>query len=210
MNLGELKTNVTTWLNTIAFDAAGAPLPVVFGLEPRKIYTKPLVAVYLGPIVSIGHDEPHWRFNDITQELEEVMIGVRRVTIRLQFISFNQDWGQDAAQYAENFRLLTQSSTSTDIIQGFVNVGLWGTGQLIRTDFEWSGKMVPRVELDVTLGVRAELQNTDYSGSFLQTVDLEGQSYVLDRWGKAIADAAGNPIVDQNIREFSVDRRIEP
>ena len=210
MNLGELKTNVTTWLNAVAFDAFGQPLPVEFGLDPRRIYTKPFVVVYLGPIVRIGHDEPKWRFNDTTQELEEVMIGVRRVTLRLAFYSFDQNWAQDAAQYAENFRLLTQSTTSTDTIYGFVNVGLWGTGELIRTDFEWSGRMVSRVDLDVTLGVRAELQNTTYSGSFIQTVELEAQNYLLDQWGNPIEDGAGNPVIDQNIREFSVDSRFKP
>jgi len=205
VNLGQLKTDVTTWLNTVAFDAFGQPLPIEFGRNPRNIITKPYVVVYLGPIVKLGHDEPKWRYNETTDELEEVMIGVRRVTLRLSFYSFNQDWGQDAAQYAENFRLLTQSTTSTDIIHGFVNVGFWGTGALVRTDFEWSGRMVSRVDMDVTLGVRAELQDTLYDGSYIKSVNVVGEQTIITEESETVVDEQGETVIgEDSIMDFTV------
>jgi hypothetical protein len=205
VNLGQLKTDVTTWLNAIAFDVLGQPLPVEFGRMPRTIITKPYIVVYLAAVVPIGHDQPKWRENAITGALEEVMLGIRRVTLRLQFIAFNQEWGQDGAQYAEQFRGLVQSTTSKNTIHNFLNVGNWGTGPLTNIDFEWSGRMVSRVEMDVTLGVVSEVMNTDYDGSYIKSVNVVGEQTIITEQSDTVVDEQGETVIgEDSIMDFTV------
>ena len=210
MNLAQIQTQLSLWIEGLCEDAqiqSGrpvVPIMVEWGRMPRKIRTGPYVLAYLGPIVGIGHDEPRYDYNDLTEELEEHMTGVRRMTLRLAFNSDDQRLGYSARQYAEDFRILTQSTTGKDTLHSFINLGLWGTGDLIEADWASSGRMESQVNMDVTLGVRAELMNPGYDGGYIKNVNIEGQSPVVDEACDPVYDELGNPVVAEETITINV------
>jgi hypothetical protein len=209
MNLGAIQTSITSWVEGLMLQASLAregetvAAQIEWGRQPMQYHTEPFILAYAGPIVKLGHDEPIYVYNELTDELEEKMIGVRRLMLRLSFRSFDQRLGWSSRQYAEDFRLLTQSSSSIDTLHS-AYLGLWDTGELVDTDYEWSGRLVSQTDMDVTLGVRAELPNLGYSGSYIKNVNIEGYSYLLTEQGNPIEDELGNPVVDEEALTISV------
>ena len=73
-----------------------------------------------------------------------------------------------------------------------------------------SGKLISQVDMTVYFGLCGYQRTPSYDAGFVRTVNFEGQNYLLDQHGNPIEDALGNPVVDFDIREFSVDARIAP
>jgi len=209
MDLGQIQTDLTAWLNITALDENGAPLPVVYTEEPHKVITKPSVRVRLSSIVKSGHDLPQYTHDESTDDFTEQMWGVRRITVRLTFRSFDQRWAGNARQYAENWRISTQATDSIEAL-GTAGLALQGTGELINNDVLWSDRLMSQVETDITFGLWGYENRVRPDMGYIQTVYFEGQNYLLDQYGNPIEDALGNPVVDLDIKEFTVDGRIAP
>jgi hypothetical protein len=209
MDLGQIQTDLTAWLNVTALDALDAPLPVIYTEEPHKVYTGPSVRVELATITKQGHDLPQYTHDALTDEYVERMWGVRRMRVRLTFRSFDQRWGGNARRFAESWRINTQATDSIGAL-GEAGLALRETGELINNDVVWGNRLMSQVETDVTFGLWGYESRVRADGGYLQTVHFEGQNYLLDIDGNPIEDALGNPVVDLDIREFSVDGRIEP
>lgn len=208
MDFDTLQTNITTWVGGLATDRTGTAIPVEWGRQSQKVRTSPFILAYLGPIIPLGSDERVYAYDGLTDALEEKMFGVRRATFRLSFRNFDQRLGYSARYYAERFRIRTQSTFGIESLPD--PLGLVSTGELVETDYEWSGRMVNQVDMDVMFNFWFELVDPDYHGAHIQTVNFEAQNYLLDVDGNPIEDALGNPVVDLDIREFSVDARLEP
>lgn len=211
MDLAEIAADLETWMATTAtdIDNGGTALPVEFGRSPNKFRTDPFVRVYLGPIVKHGYDFPRYVLNESNGQFIEQMRGERTLPIRFQFRTFNQSWGKNARQFAEDFRNALQSTESLEALAQ-TKLTFRSSSDLIATDYEMSGKLISQVDLTVFFGAAGYQRSASYDASYIQTVNFEAQSYLLDVNGNPIEDLGGNPVVDLNIREFSVDARIAP
>jgi hypothetical protein len=209
MDLGQIQTDLTAWLNVTALDELGAPLPVVYTEEPHKVYTGPSVRVELATISKAGHDLPQYTYNILTDEYTEQMWGVRRMRVRLTFRAFDQRWGGNARKYAEDWRISTQATDSIGAL-GTAGLALQETGELINNDVLFSNRLMSQVETDVTFGLWGYERRTRAETGYVRTVNFEGQNYLLDIDGNPIEDALGNPVIDLDILEFTVDGRIAP
>ena len=211
MDLAAIATGLEAWLAVTAVDVdnGNAPLPVEFGRSPKVVQVSPFVLVYLGPIGKIGWDFPGYTFNETTGQYIQQMRGVRRMPVRFSFRSFSQEWGLNARQFAEDFRNNLQSTESLELL-GDAKLALQSSSDLVSTDYAMSGKLISQVDMTVYFGLCGYQRTPSYDAGFLQTVNFEGQNYLLDQHGNPIEDAAGNPVVDLDIREFSVDARIAP
>ena len=198
MNLGENQSALTTWVQ----DTSG--LSCEWGRLPRRFHTKPFVLAYAGPISSQGHDERTYSYNELTDALEEKMLGVRQLTLRLSFRSPDQRLGFSARQLAEDFRLMVESTPSI----AFLNeayVSFISTGDLVETDYEDASKrMMSQVDMDVVLGLRASKQNPNYDGSYIKHVELSSEQYVLDESDNSVVDEDGNHVTTEASDEFTV------
>ena len=211
MDLGEIATDLQTWMTItcVDVDAGGSALPVEFGRMPNKVHTSAFVRVYLGPILKHGYDFPRYVLNESNGQFIEQMRGERTLPIRFQFRTFNQEWGKNARQYAEDFRNNLQSSASLQALEQ-TKLTLQRSSDLVAADYEMSGKLISQVDLTVYFGAAGYQRQASYDAGFIRTVNFEGQNYLLDVDGNPIRDGAGNPIVDLDIREFSVDSRRQP
>lgn len=212
MDLGAVQTGIESWLNVTAVDANQAPpvpLPVEFGRQPARVQTKPFVLVYPGPIVKLGHDFPTYVYDYLTDEYVETMYGARRLTLRLSFRSFKQDWGQNARQYAEDWRIRTQKESSINAL-GNALLSLWGTGELVDTDYEWSGRLVSQVDTDVTLGLWAYERRASDDVGYIRTVEIEGQSIITDEYGTPLVDGTGKILVAEDVLSITVSANEAP
>jgi len=211
MDLAALATGIETWLGVTALDVdgGGTALPVEFGRLPKKVHTSPFVLVYLGPIGKLGWDISRYTYNSTTGANIEQMHGARRMPVRISFRAFNQGWGKSARQFAEDFRVRHRKPESLETLRD-AGMALWDSTDLIDTDYEYSGRLISQCDMTVYIGVWAYERSAATDAGFLQTVNFEGQSYLLDQHGNPIKDGTGNWVVDLNIKEFSVDARIEP
>ena len=197
MDYSAIQTNITAWVEQIS------TLEVEWGKMPQQMHQGPFILAYAGPVSAIGQDEPNYVYNEVTDDMDEQMLGVRRMIIRLSFRSFDQRLGNSARQYAEDFRILSQSTSSIDTLTD-AYLGLISTGDLVETDYNWSGRAVSQVDMDVTLGVRADVSNTLYDGSYIKNVNVEEQDVVVDESCIPVVDEEGNPIVTETTRTTAI------
>lgn len=208
MDFAVLQTNFTDWVEGLATDRTGAGVPVEWGRMPQKVHTGPFILAYLGAIVQRGQDVKRYDYDEVTDALDETMVGFRRATFRLSFRNFDQRLGYGARYWAERFRTRTQSTFG---IQSLPDpLGFQSTGELVETDYEWNGHMVNQVDMDVVLNFWMQVIDTDYDGAHIQSVNMEAQNYLLDEMGNPIEDTLGNPVVDLNIREITVSSLLAP
>ena len=206
MDLATLSTGINNWLAVTAVDVNGSvpvPLPVQFGRLPKKVLLEPFVLAYLGPIGKLGYDFPRYTYNDLTDEYVEQMRGVRRMPLRLSFRAFSQEWGQNARQYAEDFRIRLRKQSAMEAL-GAAALALFDTSDLVETDYEFSGRLVSQVDLTVTLGLCGyERLATDDTG-YIRHVNMEAESIVIDEYGVPVYDQDGNPVVEEETTAISV------
>lgn len=206
MDLATLSTALESWLNVTAVDVNGTvpvPLPVEFGRIPKKVHTKPFVLVYLGPISQYGIDFPRYTYDELTDEYVEQMRGVRRIPVRFSFRSFDQGWGKNARQYAEDFRIRLTKQSAMEAL-GDAKLSLQETSDLVETDYEYSGRLISQVDMTVYFGIAAyERLGTDDAG-YIRHVNITQQSIVMDEYGKPITDQQGNPVISEDERTIYV------
>ena len=202
MDFADLQTNFTTWVEGLATDRDGNPVDVEWGRQPQQIHTKPFILAYLGTIVPVGHDIKKYEYDDLTDELVETMYGVRRATFRLSFRNFDQRLGYSARYFAERFRSRVQSSVGINTLAD--PLGLVGTGELIETDYEWSGRMVNQVEMDVVLNMWFSIPETLYDGGYIRNANITGESPVIDEYQSPVETDIEEPVIAEETIEIQV------
>ena len=191
MNLGTIQTALTSWVETFS------GLPVEWGRMPQKLHTGPFVLAYLGPIVKLGHDERIQTYGDDGDNTTVRVVGVRRMTLRLSFRSFDQRLGGSARQYAENFRARAHWTSSFDYLRTS-DLALIDTSDLVEADYEWSGRMVSQVELSTTLGLRASFADPLHDGSYIGTVtEPQAEEIIVDEYGVPVLDINSDNLVPE-------------
>jgi len=212
MDLAAIQTGIESWLNITAVDVDNslAPLPVEFGRSPSLIHTKPYVLVYRGPIVKIGHDVPRYTFDEVTRQNVEQMWGVREMTVRLRFITYNQTWGKDARQYAEDWRIRAESARSVQELGDTAYLALVETGELVDLDYEWSGRLVSMVQSSIRLRLWGYERSASTDGGYIWTVNTEAQNHIVDQYGNPVYDSNQNPVIDLDVRGISVTGSLAP
>ena len=203
MDFSDLETNLTLWVGSLATDREGTVLPVEWGRQPMKVRTDPFVLAYLGAIVSLGIDWPEYEYDELTDEIVESMHGARRVTLRLSFRNFDQRLGYGARYYAERFRVRCRGTYSKNLLHDAL-LSFWDTGELIETDYVWSGRRVNQVDMDVTLGINFSLTDPDFTGEYINTVEMEQVSGVTDEYGKQVYTEIGEPVIEEDSRFITV------
>ena len=184
-----LQTNLTAWVELLS------SLEVEWGRQPQKIHAGPFILAYAGEITSLGHDERIYTFDSQTDQQVETMIGVRRFPLRLSFRSpSDQRLGGSSRQYAEEFRLMSQSTNSIEFLQTN-DIGLVDIGPLIDTDYTWSGRRVSQVDVTVNLALRLNSANTIYSGDYINTVNITPQRVIITNDNDFVVDQNGDYVV---------------
>jgi len=196
VDFSDLETNLTLWVGAIATDRAGTVLPVEWGRQPQKIHTSAYILAYLGAISPIGIDWPEYEYDDLTDELVESMHGNRRVILRLSFRNFDQRLGYGARYYAERFRVRCRGTYSKNLLHDY-KLSFWDTSELFETDYVWSGRMVNQVEMSVTLGINFFITDEDFTGEYINTVEIEHQSGVTDEYGRQVYTEIGEPVIEE-------------
>lgn len=196
MDFSDLETNLTLWVGSLATDRSGTVIPVEWGRQPQKIHTSAYILAYLGAVSPVGIDWPEYEYDDLTDELVESMHGARRIVLRLSFRNFDQRLGYGARYYAERFRIRCRSTYSKDLLRSYL-LSFWDSGELFETDYVWSGRMVNQVEMSVTLGINFSLVDPDFTGEYINTVEIEHQSGVTDEYGKQIYTELGEPVIEE-------------
>jgi hypothetical protein len=208
VDLAAIETGLGAWLGITARninkdgDDIG-PMPVEYGRRPKKVHTGPFVLAYLGPIGKLGWDFPRYTFNEITDELVEQMLGVRRMPVRFSFRAFNQDWGLNARQFAEDFRIRLKKDTAMAAL-GAARLALFDSTDLIETDYEYSGRLISQVDLTVVFGLCAFERNATDDVGYIKSVNIEGQGQVIDEWNKPVEDEEGNPVIVEDVMTINV------
>jgi len=196
MDFSDLETNLTLWVGSLATDRSGTVIPVEWGRQPQKIHTSAYILAYLGAVSPVGIDWPEYEYDDLTDELVESMHGARRIVLRLSFRNFDQRLGYGARYYAERFRIRCRSTYSKNLLHGYL-LSFWDSGELFETDYVWSGRMVNQVEMSVTLGINFSLVDPDFTGEYINTVEMEHQSGVTDEYGRQVYTEIGEPVIEE-------------
>lgn len=204
IDFATLQTNLTTWIEAlVGLDADGDQINVEWGKQPQKIWTRPFILAYAGPITKLGHDWRGYAYDQQSDQQSETMYGLRLFPLRLSFRSFDQRLGRDARQYAEQFRLQIQSSNSTDFLaENFI--GFVDTSDLIETDYEWSNRIVNQVDMTVTLALHLDSANAQYSGDYIDTVEVTEQHLIITEDGDPVVDENGDNVVSDDQVPFTI------
>ena len=203
MDFSDLETNLTLWVGSLATDRSGTVLPVEWGRQPMKVRTSPYIRAFIGAIVPLGIDWPEYEYDELTDEIVESMHGARRVTLRVDFINFDQRLGRGAPYYAERFRGRTRSTFSKNMLRDY-KISLWDTGASTEIPDTWSGRMLSHVSLDVTLGINFYIDDPDFTGEYINTVEMEQVSGVTDEYGKQVYTEIGEPVIEEDSRFITV------
>jgi hypothetical protein len=204
VDLAAIETGLETWMNIVARDVDNnVALPVEYGRRPKKVHTSPFVLVYLGPIGKLGWDVPRYFFDELTDEYIEQMYGVRRMPVRFSFRAFSQDWGLNARQFAEDFRIRLKKDAAMAAL-GAAELALVDSTDLIETDYEYSGRLISQVDLTVVFSLWAFERNATDDVGYIKSVNIEGQSQVIDEWSKPVFDEEGNPVIVEEVMTINV------
>lgn len=185
MDLGAVQTTLTSWIETYS------GVEVEWGRLPQVIHPSAFVLAYLGAITKAGHDERIQVYDFDSDSTSVTVVGVRRMVVRLSFRSFDQRLGGSARQFAENFRVALHSQTSWDTLRD-AELSYIDTGELVDSDYIWSGRMVSQTDMDLILGIRASTADTEHDGSYIKFVNIDTQEYVVTEDDEVVVDVSGD------------------
>jgi hypothetical protein len=197
MDLSSVETTLVTWIEQ------ASSLEVEWGKQPMKVHMGPFILAYAGAITKIGHDERIQTYDANTDSTSVRVVGVRRLPLRLSFRSFDQRLGDSARQFAEEFRALAHSDTCLQTL-ATAEIALVDTGELVESDYEWSGRTVSQVDLTVVLSLRASFSDALHDGSYIKHVNAEQDEYVVDENCDVVVDEDGNPVTSETIRTINI------
>ena len=116
------------------------------------------------------------------------------MTLRLSFRSFDQRLGGSSRQLAETFRIALHGQSSWDDLNT-ANLAYIDTGELVDSDYVWSGRRVSQTDMDVVFGLRAFTTDANHDGSYIKFVNIDTQEYVVDEDAVVVADVSGDFVV---------------
>lgn len=205
MDLAAIKTGLEAWMAIVARDVDNdVALPVEYGRLPKVVHTTPFVLMYLGPIGKLGWDFHRYDYNQTTDEYFEQMRGVRRLPVRFSFRAFNQEWGLNARQFAEDFRTALQSTAAMEAL-GAAKLALQSSTDLIETDYEYSGRLVSQVDLTVNFGLCGYTRTPSYDAGYIWRADIYSENYIFDEAGTPVVDENGDYVTDERIGSVQVN-----
>jgi len=168
MNLTTVQTALTAWIES------ASTLEVEWEREPQKLHMGAFILAQAGAMTKMGHDERIQTYDGAGPDTTSVrVVGVRLLPVQVGFITFDQRLGGSARQYAEEFRTPAHSTTSFELLRA-ADLALVDTLDLIESDYEWSGRMVSRVDLPITIGLRASFADPLHDGSYIKNVNYTG------------------------------------
>lgn len=188
MNLSAIQTTLTAWVETYS------GVECEWGRLPQLIHPGAFVLAYLGAITKAGHDERIQVYDFDSDSTSVTVVGVRRMTLRLSFRSFDQRLGFSSRQYAEDFRVALHSQTSWDTLRD-AELSYIDSGDLVDTDYIWSGRQVSQTDMDVILGLRASTADAEHDGSYIKYVNIDTQEYVVTEDDEVVEDVSGDYVV---------------
>lgn len=184
MDLGAIETALTAWVEKYA------GIECEWGRQPQKIHGGPFVLAYLGAINKVGHDERIQSYDFQSDSTTVTVTGVRQLVLRLSFRSFDQRLGFSARQYAENLRVALHGQSSWDELNA-ANLAYQDSGELVDTDYIWSGRQVSQTDMSITFGLRAQTADPNHDGSYIKFVNIDTQEYVVAEDGAPVVDESG-------------------
>jgi hypothetical protein len=165
MNLTTVQTALTAWIES------ASSLECEWEREPQKLHMGAFILAQAGTMGKLGHDERVQTYDGAGPDTTSVrVVGVRLLPLQVSFLSFDQRLGGSARQYAEEFRTLIHTDASFELLST-AELALVDTGELTDADYTWSGRMVSRVNMDVTISLRADFEDTLHDGSYIKTVN---------------------------------------
>lgn len=197
MDLSAIETALTSWVETYS------GLSCEWGRQSQKAHAGPYVLAYLGAITKAGHDERIQTYDSDSDSTEVTVVGVRRLVLRLSFRAFSQALGSSARQYAETFRVALHSQSAMDDLNA-ANLAYIDSDELVDSDYIWSGRRVSQCDMSVSMGLRAYLADANHDGSYIGSVNVSTQQYVIDENGTPVVDEEGNLIVTEEEAAFSI------
>jgi len=190
MDLGTVQTALTAWVETYS------GIDCEWGRLPQKLHTGPFALAYLGTIVKLGHDERIQTYGDDGDNTAVRVVGVRRMTLRVSFRSFDQRLGGSARQLAENFRARIHWQSSFDFLRAS-DLALIDTSELVESDYEWSNRTISQVDLSTTLGVRSSFADPLHDGSYIGTANIDSEQIIVDEYGVPVLDLNSDQLVPE-------------
>lgn len=163
-------------LKTLLGNLSG--LVTVWKDEPRPMTPngadKALCLLSLAPTSGQGFDE-RGRIYDATQplnrEMQEVLIGVRNVTLSVRVESFDQSHSKTALHYLEHVRARFRWKTTTAALKA-INVAFRGTHEIIDLSGMKDQRIASMANLDIKLGM-VSVEANPSRGGYIETVDLD-------------------------------------
>ena len=188
MDLNAKQTALTAWIESYS------GLQCEWGRLPQQAHPGPFVLAYLGAITKSGHDERIQTYDFDTDTTSVQVVGVRRMVLRLSFRSFDQRLGNSGRAYAEEFRVALHAQASLDDLKA-ADLAYIDSGELVDSDYVWSGRRVSQTDMDVVLGLRAFTTDANHDGSYIKYVNIDTQEYVVDEDDVVVADVSGDYVV---------------
>jgi len=188
--LAQLQTDITTWIETLS------GLSVEWGQEPQYMHIDAYILAYEGSYSSQGRDERFFEYNSSTGQLDLTMSGIRQLGLTLSFRSDSQAWGENAAYYAEMFRLNLRSPSSVDM-RAAAKFALVRAEEGIRTDYPFNGQIWSQVDLPLVLAVRLNTADANYDGAYIDTIKITSQKRVITEEGEYVVDENGDLVIDE-------------
>lgn len=185
MDLAAIQTALTTWVETYA------GIPCEWGRMSQNMHIGPYVLAYLDAIVKLGHDERIQTYDFDSDTTSVQVVGVRRMTVRLSFRTGNQSLGSSARNYAEILRVAMHAQSSFDTLNT-ANLALVDTGELVDTDYIWSGRTVSQTDMDIIFNLRAYTTDAAHDGSYIKFVNIDTEEYVVDEDETPVVDVSGD------------------
>jgi hypothetical protein len=185
MDLAAIETALTAWVEEYS------GIPCEWGRQSQKAHAEPYVLAYLGAITKAGHDERIQTYDFDTDSTSVVVVGVRRLVLRLSFRAFSQSLGASARQYAETLRVALHSQSAMDDLRD-ADLAYIDSDELVDSDYIWSGRMVSQTDMDIAFGLRAYTTDANHDGSYIKYVNIDTQEYVVDEDEAVVEDESGD------------------
>lgn len=189
MNLGEIQTALTTWTETYL------DLKTDWELQAESAYYR-LEARALLSITSSSKvfvDEPLWVYNELTDENEAFMTGIRNLTFTITVRNNDQRQEFTARQYLETFRTRTLSPSSIAFLSENC-LALVETLPLVNLDYRRDDRRESQTSMDILFQLRSTEQDEQFGGEYIKTVDIDFERYVQAEDGTFVRDEDGNLI----------------
>lgn len=196
-DLAVVETTLETWAEGLS------GLTLEWGRQSMLNHQGPFILAYPGVIDSRGRDEHIWTYDSQTDQNNLKMSGIRYLTVTFSFRSYDQRLGLSSRQFVEDFRVLLESPGSIDTLTAG-DLALSGIADLVDTDYTYQRRRISQVDMDLLFGLRFELDDPFWDGSWIKTVNLSSEQYILDENGVPVTTEEGEILTTEASDPFTV------